>query len=100
MKASNPSAPAAHRTIYVIVYGVLLVLLALTAATTRLHLGSWSLPVALLIATAKAVLIFLFFMRLRVHRGLTRIFACAGFFWLGIMLLLAFSDYLTRSWLF
>lgn len=100
MKASTPSAPVAHRTIYLIVYGVLLILLTLTAATTRLHLGSWSLPVALLIATAKGVLIFFFFMRLRVHRGLTRIFACAGIFWLGILLTLAFSDYLTRGWLF
>jgi cytochrome c oxidase subunit 4 len=100
MKASTVPEPIVQRTTYLIVYGVLLILLALTAATMRLHLGSWSLPVALLIATAKGVLIFLFFMRLRIHRGLTRIFACAGFLWLGILLTLAFSDYLTRGWLF
>jgi len=97
---SMTSSPAAQRTTYLIVYAVLLALLALSAATTRVHLGSWSLPVAMLIATAKGALIFLFFMRLLVHRGLTRIFAGAGLLWLGILLALAFSDYLTRSWLF
>ena len=94
-----PAHVTQHKN-YLIVYGMLLALLALTAATTRLSLGSWALPVSLSIATVKGGLIFFCFMRLNVHRGLTRIFACAGFFWLAILLVLAFSDYLTRGWLF
>ena len=88
------------RTTYAVVYLGLLGLLALTALAARLPSGPWSLPVALTIATAKLVLIFLFFMRLRAQGGLIRIFAVAGFFWLGLLGTLAFSDYLTRGWLF
>jgi cytochrome c oxidase subunit 4 len=78
-------------------YGALLVLLALTALASRLPTGRWSLPISLAIATAKLAVIFLFFMQLRYQRGIVRIFACAGFFWLGIAGVLIFSDYLTRG---
>jgi len=89
-----------NRRTYTVVYLALLGLLALTALVARLPAGAWSLPVALAIATAKLILIFLFFMRLRVQGGLVRIFAVAGFFWLGLLGTLAFSDYLTRGWMF
>ena len=92
------SAPA--RTLYLGVYLALLGLLTLTAVAARLPGGSWSLPFALLVATAKLMLIFWVFMRLREHRGLVRVFAVAGFFWLGLLGLLASSDYLTRGWPF
>jgi cytochrome c oxidase subunit 4 len=73
-------------------------LLALTALSSRLALGGWALPVALGIAFAKLALIYLFFMQLKYQRGLVRIFATAGFFWLAVAGLLTFSDYLTRGW--
>ena len=79
-------------------YTVLMALLALTAISSRLELGRWALPVALAIAVAKLVLIYLFFMQLKYQRGLVRIFAVAGFFWLAIGGVLTFSDYLTRNW--
>lgn len=79
-------------------YVALLGLLALTAATNYLPPGPWSLPVSLSIATAKLLLIFLFFMQLRWKRGVIRLAAAAGFVWLGIAALLTFSDYLTRGW--
>ncbi len=41
----------------------------------------------------------LFFMQLRYQRGLVRIFALAGFFWLAIAGVLTFADYLTCGWL-
>jgi cytochrome c oxidase subunit 4 len=93
-------AHSTQRTTYLIVYVILMALLALTAAIARLPTGAWSLPAALAIATAKLLLIFSCFMHLRIHRGLTRIFAAAGFFWFGLLIVLAFSDYLTRAWLF
>ena len=52
------------------------------------------------VATGKMALIFLFFMQLRRHQGLVRLFAVMGFFWLGLLGTLVFSDYLTRGWLF
>jgi cytochrome c oxidase subunit 4 len=82
------------------VYVALLVLLGLTAGANFLPLGAWQFPIALLIAVAKMLLIFWFFMQLRSRRGLVRVFACAGFFWLAIAGMLTFSDYLTRNWMF
>ncbi len=80
-------------------YVGLMVLLALTAVATLLPKGPWALPIALAIATAKMAIVFLVFMQLRHQRGLVRIFAVAGFFWLGIAGVLTFADYLTRNWL-
>ncbi|HVS50835.1 MAG TPA: cytochrome C oxidase subunit IV family protein [Opitutaceae bacterium] len=91
------SAPTAR--IFVFVYAALMLLLALTAVAARAPLGAWQAPVALAIAAAKMLLVFLFFMQLRYQGGLVRIFAVASFFWLGIIGVLTFSDYLTRGWL-
>ena len=45
-------------------------------------------------------MILIYFMQLRYQRGLVRIFAFAGFFWVGIAGVLTFADYLTRDWRF
>lgn len=74
----------------------LLALLALTTAADFIDLGQWAVPVALTIAAAKALLILLFFMHLKTARGVMRIVAAAGVFWLFVMFLLTFADYLTR----
>jgi cytochrome c oxidase subunit 4 len=54
---------------------------------------------ALAIAFAKAALIVLVFMHVQYSSRLTKLFAAAGFFWLIILFLFTFSDYLTRAWL-
>lgn len=74
----------------------LLTLLALTVVAAYLPLGAFNTIVALAIATTKAAAVAAIFMELRERNPLTLAFAIAGFFWLGIMLWLAFSDYLTR----
>ena len=51
---------------------------------------------AMIIAAIKAAIVAALFMELRERDALTMTFAGAGFFWLGIMLWLAFSDYATR----
>lgn len=79
------------------VFGLLLILLSLSAASSWWLTGKTGATVALLFATAKMTLIFAYFMRLRYQSGLVRIFAMAGFFWLGLILLLTFADYLTRG---
>jgi caa(3)-type oxidase subunit IV len=95
VSASSPTA----RT-FVLNYAALMVLLAATALAAKAPPGAWQAPVALAIAAAKMLLVFLFFMQLRYQRGLVRVFAAAAFFWLGIAGVLTFSDYLTRGWLF
>jgi cytochrome c oxidase subunit 4 len=91
---------AATRATFFRAYAALMLLLGLTAFGSQLPLGRWSLPFALAIATAKLAIVFLVFMQLRYRRGLVRIFAAAGFFWLAIAGLLTLSDYFTRNWLF
>jgi cytochrome c oxidase subunit 4 len=101
-RESEPHANSSHggpplRT-YFLVYGALLLLLVLTVGVTELHLGTFGVIVALLIAVAKAVLVLLYFMHLRYSSRLTWLFAVAGFAWLLIMFVFLMADYLTRGW--
>jgi cytochrome c oxidase subunit IV len=55
--------------------------------------------VVLAIATAKALLIALYFMHLRDRDWLLWVVAAGSAVWLGILLTLTLSDYLTRGWI-
>ena len=85
--------------IYYAVFGALMVLLAATVLIAYIHLGKLNFIAAVTIAVVKAVLIILYFMHVRYSSRLLWIFVGAGFFWLGILFALSFSDYLTRAWL-
>jgi cytochrome c oxidase subunit 4 len=78
------------------VWAALLALLTLTFCAAYLPLGSFNAPVALSIAALKVGLVALFFMELSSSDPLLRLAAGAGLFWLAILFLLAFNDYLTR----
>jgi cytochrome c oxidase subunit 4 len=80
-----------------IVFAALLVLLGVTVAVSRVELGPWNFFTAAAIATLKALLIVLIFMRVRYGTPLVRLFAGAGFFWLILLFALTLGDYLTRS---
>jgi cytochrome c oxidase subunit 4 len=71
-------------------------LLALTVFGAYQPLGPFNTALALAIALCKALLVLAIFMELRERSGLTLAFAGAGFFWLAIMLWLAFADFSTR----
>ena len=87
------------RRTYYSIFAALLALTALTVAVTFFELGRFNLVVALLIACTKASLVVWFFMHVRQSSPLTKIFLACGFFWFLILLILTFSDYLTRTWL-
>ena len=74
----------------------LLALLALTVALAYQQLGAFNTPIALAIATTKALLVAAIFMELRERRSLIIAFAGAGFFWLAILMWLAATDFTTR----
>ena len=79
---------------------ICLILLGLTFLTWRaalVNLGEWNLVVALCIAFIKASLVALFFMHLRRGEHRPRLALLAGLFWLGLLLILTLSDYLTRT---
>lgn len=75
----------------------LVVLLAATTAIAFAPLGSLNLGISIGIATAKALIILIFFMELRGSRALVRTFAAAGFFWLFIMIVMTAADYTHRT---
>jgi cytochrome c oxidase subunit 4 len=85
--------------VYFAVFGALLALTALTTGVAFVDLGRiGNIAVALTIAVIKVVLVMLYFMHLRYSTRLTILFAAAGIFWLGILLVLTLSDYVSRGW--
>lgn len=85
----------------VILNGIaLLILLAATAAFARIDLGVWNTPIAMAIAVAKAVLVILFFMEVKVSPKLIWLTAAIGFFWLAILALAVWTDVMTRVAIF
>ncbi len=87
---------AATRT-YIIVWASLLALLLATVVAATFDLGPFNLVVSLVIAIIKALLVILFFMHVRWASRVTWVFAGAAFLWLGIMMILTSSDYVTRG---
>ncbi|MDR3402356.1 MAG: cytochrome C oxidase subunit IV family protein [Chthoniobacter sp.] len=83
---------------YAQVAATLFGLLVITVGAAYVNLGPFNTVVAMLISLSKAALIVLFFMHVRRADPLIRLFVAAGFFWLGIMLTLALSDFLTRHY--
>ncbi len=83
--------------VYIGIFVALMVLVALTIGAAFVHLGPLNLPIALTIASVKALLILLYFMHVRYSSHISWIYAGAGFFWLLILIVLTLSDYLTRG---
>jgi cytochrome c oxidase subunit 4 len=85
------------RKIYFAIFGALMVLTVITVLVARVDLGALNNIVALTIAVIKATLVVLYFMHVRYSSRLTWVFVLAGVFWLGILIALTLSDYLTRD---
>ena len=86
---SHPVLPA---KVYVLIWLALITLLLLTLGSAYLRLGGVNGGINLAIAVVKAVLVMIFFMHLRSGHYLLRIVAAAGFFWLALLIGLAFTD--------
>ena len=93
--------PHVHITsigVYLAVFAALAAGTLLTWYASTIELGMWNTPIALLIATIKAVLVILFFMHVIHSTRLTWVVIIAAFLWLGVLFALTFADYLTRLW--
>jgi cytochrome c oxidase subunit 4 len=84
--------------VYYLIFAALMVGTYITVQAAFIDLGALNTIVALTIACAKAVLVVLFFMHVKYSTRLTWVVVVGSVFWLGILLALTFSDYLTRSW--
>ena len=85
--------------VYYTIFGILMICTYLTVQMAFLDLGVLNVVAALAIAVFKATLVVLYFMHVKYSTRLTWAVVVGGIFWLGILLVLTLSDYLTRSWL-
>ena len=85
------------RTYYTI-YLILLVCTYLTWQVAFFDLGAMNTVAALVIAVFKAAIVVLFFMHVKYGSRLTWVVVLGSVFWLVILLVLTFNDYLTRGW--
>lgn len=82
--------------------GVYIALLFLTLSTTliaMIDLGPWSMVIALVIASMKALLVILFFMDALHNKVFHPVLFFFGFVWLLILITLTLADYVTRGWI-
>jgi len=84
---------------YLATFVLLLVLLALTIVAAYIPMGRFNWVAAMTISAAKTALIASFFMHLRSCHRLVWIAACAGCFWLALLMILSLTDFWTRGWL-
>jgi cytochrome c oxidase subunit 4 len=77
---------------FILVWAVLLTLTALTVAVAKLQLGTASILVPLLIASAKAALVLWFFMHLKYERRLFKLMLLMPLLTLTFILVLTFFD--------
>jgi cytochrome c oxidase subunit IV len=83
---------------YYIIFAVLLLCTYLTWQVAYFDLGALNTVAALTIAVFKATLVVLFFMHVKYSPRLTWIVVLGSVFWLGILLSLTLTDYVTRPW--
>ncbi|MGA9526469.1 MAG: cytochrome C oxidase subunit IV family protein [Myxococcaceae bacterium] len=81
---------------YYLVWAALLVLTGLTVWTGQMHLPTFGLLLALIIATTKATLVLLFFMHLWEQKGVNRVTFSITISFVILLLLGIFGDVTTR----
>jgi cytochrome c oxidase subunit 4 len=86
------------KSTYFTIFGALIVCTMLTVSAAFINLGDLNFPVALVIAVLKATLVILFFMHVKYSSRLVKLVVGVAFFFLGILLSLTMTDYLSRGW--
>jgi cytochrome c oxidase subunit 4 len=84
---------------YLLIFGILMVLTAVTVGVALLDLGFLNIFVALFIALCKAVLVVLIFMHVRYSRRIIPLVIGGGLLWLAILIALTMTDFMSRDWL-
>jgi len=84
--------------IYYAIFATLLVLTGVTVGAAHIDLGPMNTVVALAIAAFKAMIVVLYFMHVKYSTRLVKLVVIAGLYWMGILMALTLSDYLTRGW--
>ena len=82
---------------YLWMLAALLALLAASAGSALVKLGTLNTVINLGISVTKTLLVMAVFMHETEARNLTRLTSALGFIWLTVLLALALVDYLTRA---
>jgi len=85
-------------SLYLIIFGALMVGTILTVVVAKFDLGPLNNIVMLTVASAKALFVVLYVMHVRCSSRLTWVVAASGFFWLMILFSLTMADYVSRGW--
>ena len=96
-ETQHTSTPPPSLAAHLWVLGALLLLLALSAGSALLPLGAFNEVANLGIAAMKALLVLIFFMRLKSDNALLRLVAGTGFAWLALLIALSLADLLSRQ---
>jgi cytochrome c oxidase subunit IV len=92
---SGPAPPSLLSNLSVL--AALLVLLGLSAGSALIPMGAFNEVANLGIAAVKALLVLIFFMRLKTDNPLLRLVAATGFTWLALLIGLSLADLLSRQ---
>jgi len=84
--------------LYVTIWLILLVLTGLTVWAAFHHFGIFNPIIALTIACTKATLVILFFMHVKYSPKVIALIIGCGLFFLSILMVLTFADYISRAW--
>ena len=88
-----------HITSYALNFKVLLVLLALTTITIlviKLHLGAFTVAMALTLASIKTAIVLTYFMHLKFENLILRLMVGGVFLLFAIIIVITFIDYYFR----
>lgn len=83
---------------YTLVWVALLILTVVTTGIAYIDLHQFSVLAAMAVAVVKMLLVALYFMHVRHSTRLTKLVVAGGLLWLGILLVLGMSDFITRGW--
>jgi cytochrome c oxidase subunit 4 len=86
------------KRVYYTIFAILMLCTLVTVLIAFVDLGPYNTVAALTIAVFKATLVVLYFMHVKYSTRLTWAVVAGSVFWLGILLVLTMSDYLTRAW--
>ena len=83
---------------YSFVFGALLLGTLLTVLAADVDMGVLNPVIALGIASAKAVIVILFFMHVKYQSHLVKMTVFAGFFTFAVLITMTLCDYVSRAW--
>jgi cytochrome c oxidase subunit 4 len=95
--ASHGAGHISPISLYITIFGALMVLTGVTVGAAYVDLGRFNFAVAMMIAGFKASLVIWYFMHMKYQSQLTKLTVATGLFFLAILLSLMLLDYGSKT---